>query len=128
MQGLAVNKVFKLQCIVYIMSCDVRVRSGSRLKSTQAQSQLGREGKTPSCRRIIPYYRPSSPFSLSGRSHVEEPTNNETLKQDIIDNHDKSEQNGSSAPSPKLPMPAFCGGAAIKALYTNGRNGGRNTR
>lgn len=80
-QGLAVNKVFKLHCIAYIMSCDVRVRSGSRLRSTHAQSQLGREGKTPSCRRIILYYGPSSPFSLSMRRRcVLETTNNEARR------------------------------------------------
>jgi len=80
-QGLAVNKVFKLHRIVYIMSCDVRVRSGSRLRSTHAQSQLGREGKTPSCRRIILYYGPSSPFSLSMRRRcVLESTNDEARR------------------------------------------------
>ncbi len=56
------------QCVVYIMSCDARSGSGRRLKSTQAQFRLGREGKTPaSCRCVILYCKPSSPFSLSMR-------------------------------------------------------------
>lgn len=103
------------------------------MKPTQAQLSLGREGKAPSkCGRQVYYYRPSSPFSLSRRSHDGEPTNNETLKQDIINDRDKSEANGEangpSAPTSIFPMLAFCGGAAIKALYMNGRSGGRNSR
>ena len=67
-------------CVVYIMSCDARLRSGRRLKSTQAQLRLGREGKTPaSCRCVILYCRPSSPFSLSMmRRRAVESINNET--------------------------------------------------
>lgn len=66
-------------CIVYIMSCDARLRSGRRLKSTQAQLRLGREGKTPaSCRCVILYCKPSSPFSLSMmRRRVVESTYND---------------------------------------------------
>jgi hypothetical protein len=67
-------------CVVYIMSCDARLRSGWRLKSTQAQLRLGREGKAPaSCRCVILYYRPSSPFSLSMmRRRVAESIDNDT--------------------------------------------------
>ena len=69
-------------CVVYIMSCDARLRSGRRLKSTQTQLRLGREGKTPaSCRCVILYCKPSSPFSLSMmRRRVVEPTYNDAHK------------------------------------------------
>ncbi len=109
------------------MSCDVIERRGLRLKPTQAQSSLGREGTAPStCGRQVSSCRPSSPFSLSMRRfHAVEPTDNETLKQDVASNQRRSEASGPSTPSP-LPVFVFCGGAAIKALYTNNRNGGRN--
>ena len=89
-------------CVVYIMSCDVIVRSGSRLKSTQAQLSLGREGKAPATwRRSILYCRPSSPFSLSmRRSHAVEPTHNEARKTIASSKHNKK----ASGPPEVLPM------------------------
>jgi len=57
--------------------------------------------------------------------HVVEPTNNETLKQDIASNQHKTKASESLK---ALPILALCGGAAIKALYTNNSDGGRNHR
>ena len=123
---VVVKKVFKWANVLFIASCDVIERRGLRLKPTQAQSSLGREGTAPTtCRRQAYSCRPSSPFSLSmRRSHAEEPTNNETLK-NIASNQHKAESNGPTRTPLALPL---CGGAAIKALYTNNHHGGRNRR
>lgn len=113
-------------CIVYIMSCDVRVRSGSRLKQTLAHL-LGREGKAPtSWRRIILSCRPSSPFSLSmRRSYAVEPTNYETHKP--IASAERINVTASGPPQ-MLPMLALCGGAALEVLVQNRSNTCRNHR
>lgn len=113
-------------CIAYIMSCDARVRSGSRLKQTLAQL-LGREGKAPtSWRRIILYCRPSSPFSLSmRRSHAVEPTNHETHKP--IASTEKTSMKASGPPQ-MLPTLFLCGGAVAKVLVQNHSEAGRNHR
>lgn len=119
-----VKKVFMLEIILFIVSCDARV--GKRLKSTQAQLPLGREGKAPSAwRRRISSCRPSSPFSLSMRHrHVEGPTNNEAHKTSQA-TYAKPRAGG---PLRTLPIFAMCGGAAIKVLYTSKGSGGRNRR
>jgi len=98
--------------VLFIVSCDVIERRGLRLKPTQAQSSLGREGKAPStCRRQVSSCRPSSPFSLSDRrGHAGEPTNNETLKQDVAGSQQPARASGPPKPLP-IPMLALCGGA-----------------
>jgi len=55
-----------------------------------------------------------------------EPTNNETPKQDIARNERETKASGPPIPTPML---VFCGGAAIKALYSkNNQNGGRSQK
>jgi len=125
--GVIVKKVFMWASVLFHVSCDAIERGGLRLKPTQAQSSLGREGKAPStCRRQVSSCRPSSPFSLSmRRSHAKEPTNNETLRRDAARNQHRA---GASGPPRPLPILAFCGGAAIKAIYTSKQHSGRNQR
>jgi len=124
-----VKKVFMWASVLFIVSCDVIERRGLRLKATQTQSSLGREGTAPStCRRQVSSCRPSSPFSLSmGRSHAKEPTNNETLQKDVARNQRKAKANG---PPKLLPIPVLtlCGGAMIKAVYTKNSKGDRDRR
>ncbi len=103
--------------VVYIMSCDVRVRSGLRLKSTQSRL-LGREGKAPiSCRRPILSCRPSSPFSLSmRRSHAVESTNNETRNASQRPNVTK-EASGHQSADGRREMNSSAGSSWRNQLY-----------
>jgi len=124
--GVVVKKVFMRGIVLFIVSCDV-IERGLRLKPTQAQSLLGREGTAPStCQRPVSSCRPSSPFSLlTRRCHAVEPTNYETLTQDIANNQLRTK---ASNPPTTLPTLTLCGGAAIKVLYAKKSNGGRNQR